>query len=156
MSRGSGRDRDVGDAPRVPPPHAPDPFTPSKVAMSDTPPPRVPGYELRAPGEADVLRALRRHFGPERASAIWTGAVQAAGLASQDAPYPPQALARIADVLRQQDGVARVIGRSLAIRVATYLVLRGRATLARPAEGRATESRRLEARPLLLSDPVSA
>ena len=97
-----------------------------------------------------MLRALQRHFGPERAAAIWAGAVQAAGLAAEDAPHPPEALARVADVLRQQDGVARVIGRSLAIRVATYLVLRRRTSLPRPAIG---------ARPTrvsLLPDPVSA
>ena len=108
--------------------------------MPDTPP-RIPGYELSAPVEADVLRALQRHFGPERAAAIWAGAVHAAGLTPADAPYMPEALARVADVLRQQDGVARVIGRSLAIRIATYLVLRKRSAT-RPTEAaRAASSR---------------
>jgi hypothetical protein len=115
--------------------------------MPDTPP-RIPGYELSAPAEADVLRALQRHFGPERAAAIWAGAVHAAGLGPADAPYSPEALARVADVLRQQDGVARVIGRSLAIRIATYLVLRRRTTV-RPTDVARSVSP-------LLSDPVSA
>jgi hypothetical protein len=111
-------------------------------------PGRIPGYELSAPVEADVRRALQRHFGPERAAAIWAGAVHAAQLTAADAPYAPEALARVADVLRQQDGVARVIGRSLAIRIATYLVLRKRAA-ATPSDAART------AWPLL-SDPVSA
>lgn len=115
--------------------------------MPDTPP-RIPGYELSAPVEADVLRALQRHFGPERAAAIWAGAVHAAGLTPADAPYAPDALARVADVLRQQDGVARVIGRSLAIRIATYLVLRKRSATRPTESARAASS--------LLSAPVSA
>jgi hypothetical protein len=125
--------------------------------MSDTPPPRVPGYELPAPGEADVLRALQRHFGPERAAAIWSGAVQAAGLTPDDAPHPPESLARIAEVLRQQDGVARVIGRSLAIRVATYLVLRKRATLPTRLDARTVRaSVAAPVAPSLRADPVNA
>ena len=115
--------------------------------MPDTPP-RLPGYELSAPAEADVLRALRRHFGPERAAAIWAGAVRAAGLGASDAPDSPEALARVADVLRQQDGVARVIGRSFAIRIATYLVLRKRTAVA-PTDAARTASP-------VLSAPVSA
>ena len=111
-------------------------------------PPRIPGYELSAPVEADVLRALQRHFGPERAAAIWAGAVHAAGLTPADAPYGPEALARVADVLRQQDGVARVIGRSLAIRIATYLVLRRRSAVRSSDVGRTASP--------ILSDPVSA
>ena len=87
---------------------------------------RIPGYELPAPGEADLLLALTRQFGAERAAAVLDGALQAAGLRAEDAPFPPGALARVADVLAQQDGVTRVIGRSFAIRLATYLVLRRR------------------------------
>ena len=117
--------------------------------MPDTPP-RIPGYELSAPVEADVLRALQRHFGPERAAAIWAGAVHAAGLTAADAPYSPEALARVAEVLRQQDGVARVIGRSLAIRIATYLVLRRRSA------PRPTVPALVRAAASLPSDPVSA
>lgn len=96
---------------------------------SETPavrPARVPGYDLPSPSAVDVLRALQRQFGAERAAAVWEGALQAAGLRLEDAPYPPGALARVADVLAQQDGVTRVIGRSFAIRLATYLVLRHR------------------------------
>ena len=89
-------------------------------------PMRIPGYELPAPGEADLLLALTRQFGPERAATVLAEALQAAGLQPEDAPFPPGALARVADVLAQQDGVTRVIGRSFAIRLATYLVLRRR------------------------------
>lgn len=87
---------------------------------------RIPGYELPAPSEADLLLALTRQFGAERAAAVLADALQAVGLCAEDAPLPPGALARVADVLAQQDGVTRVIGRSFAIRLATHLVLRRR------------------------------
>ena len=80
---------------------------------------------------APSLANLRRHvralvFPAVHGDAVVARACVAAGVADED-PVPPEALARVADVLRQQDGVARVIGRSLAIRIATYLVLRKRA-----------------------------
>ena len=99
------------------------------MTMTSTPvarPLRIPGYELPAPGEADLLLALTRQFGPERAAAVLADALQTAGLRPEGSPFPPGALARVADVLAQQDGVTRVIGRSFAIRLATYLVLRRR------------------------------
>lgn len=86
-------------------------------------PSRVPGYELPPPVARDVRRALRRNFGEERAAAIWEGACRAAGLEPEGDAHAPEELSRVADVLGQQDGVTRVIGRSLAIRIATYLVL---------------------------------
>ena len=127
-ARGVTRLRHDGDgasAPRVPGETMPaSPATPRDPSAARSP--RVPGYELPAPSEADVLLALTRQFGPERAAAVLEGALQAAGLRPEDAPFPPGALARVADVLAQQDGVTRVIGRSFAIRLATYLVLRRR------------------------------
>ncbi len=97
--------------------------------MTATPPARamrIPGYELPAPSEADLLLALTRPFGAERAAAVLADALRTVGRRAEDAPFPPGALARVADVLAQQDGVTRVIGRSFAIRLATHLVLRRR------------------------------
>jgi hypothetical protein len=98
----------------------------TQATMPAARPMRIPGYELPAPSEADLLAALTRQFGPEHAAAVLAEALQAAGLCAEDAPFPPGALARVADVLAQQDGVTRVIGRSFAIRLATYLILRRR------------------------------
>ena len=96
--------------------------------MADPAPPTIPGYELAPPTEADAVHALARHFGRERAEAIWHAALRAAGVRRTGGTLLAAELAPVAEVLKQQEGVVRVIGRSLAIRVSTYLLLQARLT----------------------------
>jgi hypothetical protein len=84
----------------------------------------IPGYGLAPPVQDDALLHLARVMGVERGVAAWRQACRKAGVVCDvDHPLPPEDLARAAEVLAQTDGPAGPIGRGLAIRARTYLLL---------------------------------
>jgi hypothetical protein len=92
--------------------------------------PRLPGYDLAAPSEADALAALQRVFGPSRGVDAWTAACRDAGLAVgtlssiEELELASQSLAR-------QPGAAATVARAIALRLRTYSRLAARATASR-------------------------
>lgn len=89
--------------------------------MLTTPPdtPRIPGYELRAPTEADALAALQRVFGPERGADQWARACTQAGLHT-GAIHTADELERASQALFANGGPGAAIARSIQIRMRTY------------------------------------
>jgi len=84
----------------------------------------IPGYGLAPPVQDDALLHLARVMGIERGVAAWRQACRAAGVVCDvDRAMPPEDLARAAEVLARADGPAAPIGRGLAIRARTYLLL---------------------------------
>jgi hypothetical protein len=79
-------------------------------------------YGLTLPSEAEVIADLMKLVGPEVAIAAW----QAAAASDGDAGLrgsPEDLLLRIAEQLAARQDVAGVFGRSLAVRVNTYIAL---------------------------------
>ena len=90
-------------------------------------PTRVPGYDLAAPTEADVVAALQRVWGAERAPRMWSQACR-------DADIPVgrvdtlDRLETVSRALAAQGGAAATLARSIEIRIRTYVRLQRRAT----------------------------
>jgi hypothetical protein len=89
----------------------------------------IPGYDQEAPTESRALQALSELMGQAPASHEWDAACQAAGvrrpvLALDD-------LRKVADELTHGGALARVAGRSLVIRIASYTTLARNAGLVR-------------------------
>ena len=91
--------------------------------------PTLPGYNLSAPTEADVLAALARVFGTERGRGIWADACRGAGLAVGQASTGT-ALERTLQALAAQGGAAATVARSITIRMRTYTQLVARSVSA--------------------------
>lgn len=99
------------------------------MLSTPTGPPRLPGYDLSEPTEADACAALQRVFGMERGTERWSQACHDAGL------FPGQVrstnlLDRVAKSLAAQGGAASTVARSVEIRLRTYARLA--ATAGRP------------------------
>ena len=92
-------------------------------ARPAAPPPPIPGYGLAIPTEADVVHAIRRHFGADETARIWDAACRGAGLRRHGRTLLPDDLAPLAAWLAGQEGVLRAVGQSLAIRLRTYRLL---------------------------------
>ncbi|HET6762454.1 MAG TPA: hypothetical protein VFH27_02250 [Longimicrobiaceae bacterium] len=72
----------------------------------------------------DALLHLARVMGVERGVATWRQACRTAGVVCDvDRPMPPEDLARAAEALARTTGPAGPIGRGLAIRARTYILL---------------------------------
>lgn len=99
--------------------------------MLTSPPgaPRLPGYDLREPTEADARESLRRVFGAERAPAVWAEACRTAGI-PVDHVRNAVLLERAARGLAAQGGPAAVVARSIEIRLRTYARLAANAAAA--------------------------
>lgn len=84
-------------------------------------PPEPPSLEL--PAEVELRATLRHHLGDEPAERLWTECGRAPGTRPSTDPLSPADWRAIADHLaRHPDRVVAVLGRSLHIRVATYLL----------------------------------
>lgn len=94
--------------------------------------PALPGYDLAAPTEADVLAALERVFGTERGRTIWADACGGAGLRVGQASTG-SALERAVQTLAAQGGAAATVARSITIRMRTYAQLMARSASAIPS-----------------------
>lgn len=81
--------------------------------------PRVPGYDLREPTEADALAALHRVFGPERGTDQWSNACADAGLLP-GAILTAAELESATQALFARGGPGAAIARSIQIRMRTY------------------------------------
>lgn len=92
-------------------------------------PPRIPGYDLQEPREADALAALERVFGPERAAERWSRACRDAGLLAGHTTTPAQ-LGRAVAALAEQGGTTAVVARSMEIRMRTFARLSASAAAA--------------------------
>ncbi|HEY0015625.1 MAG TPA: hypothetical protein VGC13_04880 [Longimicrobium sp.] len=82
-------------------------------------PPRLPGYDLQEPTEADARASLQRVFGPERGEERWASACRDVGLAAGRVHGTAQ-LQRVAQALAAQGGPAAAVARSVEIRMRTY------------------------------------
>ena len=100
-------------------------------------PPAVAAYAYSPPTEGDVRLAIARQVGPEAMEAVWARACEAVGARRHGAPLAHDELAPIAEHLGREDGVLRVVGRSFAIRIRTYLLLSAQATPPAAAASRA-------------------
>jgi len=92
--------------------------------------PRIAGYELGAPTEADALASLHRVFGSERGQSVWSDACDLAGIPA-GAVKTTSDLERVARSLASQGGAAATVSRSITIRLRTYDQLAARAAAAR-------------------------
>jgi hypothetical protein len=79
----------------------------------------LPGYDLREPGEADTLAALRRVFGHERGTERWAQACAAAEL-KPNYVNNTQKLDRVVAALAAQGGAAASVAQSVVIRQRTF------------------------------------
>jgi hypothetical protein len=81
----------------------------------------LPGYGLAPPSAVDALAFLARALGPDRAASVWLRACDDAGVPRGD--LTPEQMLRASERLAREEGVVGVIGRSLAVRVSTYVLL---------------------------------
>jgi hypothetical protein len=79
-------------------------------------------FGLTLPSEAEVIADLMKLVGPEVAISAWQAAAASDGDAGPRANQE-HLLLRIAEQLASRPDVAGVFGRSLAIRVSTYIEL---------------------------------
>lgn len=105
-------------------------FQPRTTVSPHSTQPRVPGYALGAPTEADALASLHRVFGSERGQSVWSDACDLAGIAP-GAVNTTTDLERVARSLASQGGAAATIARSITIRLRTYNQLAARAAAAK-------------------------
>ena len=93
---------------------------------------RIPGYELSAPTEQDVVAALHRVWGPDRGSRMWAEACRAAGVSTGQVDTLDR-LTRVNGFLAAQGGATATLARSVEIRIRTWNRLQQRtsATAAR-------------------------
>lgn len=105
-------------------------FQPRTTVSPHSTQPRVPGYELGAPTEADALASLHRVFGSERGQLVWSDACHLAGLVP-GAVNTTTDLERVARSLASHGGAAATVARSITIRLRTYTQLAARAAAAR-------------------------
>jgi hypothetical protein len=82
----------------------------------------IPEYGQQAPSEKAAIEALGELVGPVAGEAIWAAAVQNAKVSRPVTDI--DALAKVAEELTKiSDGLGRVSGRSLKIRVMSFLAL---------------------------------
>jgi hypothetical protein len=94
--------------------------------LTSAPGPKLAGYDLAPPTEADAVAALTRVFGPDEARALWANACAVAGVnVGQVGAGAP--LERATQSLAAQGGAAATVARSIAIRMRTYTQLAARA-----------------------------
>lgn len=93
----------------------------------------IPRYNLSEPTEETARGAFERVLGNTQASALWQQARQALGLAAAPTLNLAQ-LRRVAAYLATQDGFVGVMGKSLLIRIETYVSLAGSDPSSRKAE----------------------
>jgi hypothetical protein len=89
----------------------------------------IPGYNQEAPSESSALQALSELMGQEPASQAWAAACQAAGV--RRPVLALDELRKVADELTHGAALARVAGRSLVVRIASYTTLARNAGLVR-------------------------
>ena len=89
-------------------------------------PTRIPGYGLAQPTEADVLAALQRVWGDERAPRMWAQACRDAGISAGHVDTLDR-LEKVNRALATQGGATATLARSIEIRISTYLRLQQRA-----------------------------
>jgi hypothetical protein len=87
---------------------------------TDQPSPADYGQTL--PSEAEVIADLMKLVGPEVAISVWQAAAVSEGAAGPQGDHEPLLL-RIAEQLAARPDVAGVFGRSLAVRIKTYIAL---------------------------------
>jgi hypothetical protein len=88
----------------------------------------IPGHSLEAPSEKAAIEALSELVGLVAGKAIWAAAVQNARVTSPVTRIDD--LAKVAEELTKiSDGLGRVSGRSLKIRVMSYMALSGKVSL---------------------------
>ena len=102
-------------------------------------PARIPGYDLSPPSEANAIAALQRVWDPERGTAAWSRACQAAGVRAghvRDAAT----LERVVAALSAEGGATATVARSIEIRMRTYARLAARASSAPPVSSASSTS----------------
>ena len=87
---------------------------------------RIPGYNLDAPNEADVVASLVRVFGDERGAALWRRTCTVAGI-WEGRVSATEDLERALRALAAEGGAAATVARSIEIRLRTHARLRARA-----------------------------
>jgi hypothetical protein len=81
-------------------------------------------FGYKCPTETDVLRELERLVEAEEAKRLWHAACDSFGV---DRPGPPlkfSQLVQAAEWLKQQSGLAKIVGNSLSIRLRSYRAIR--------------------------------
>ena len=83
----------------------------------------IPGYDLEAPREIDVIHSLTRMLGPEKGLQTWQAVCQELGIPDPESRLSLDQLSEVARELCRRPGLVSVIGRTLSIRLNSYRAL---------------------------------
>lgn len=81
-------------------------------------------FNYKCPTETDVLRELERLVEAHEAKRLWHAACQSFGVERPGPPLKFDQLVQVAEWLKQQSGLAKIVGNSLSIRLRSYRGIR--------------------------------
>ncbi len=93
------------------------------LALPAYEPAAKPSYAYSAPTEAEARLAIARQVGAAAMEEVWAAACATSGVRRAGAALAGEELAPVAAYLAAQDGVLRVVGRSLELRLRTFALL---------------------------------